>query len=656
LTVIFLYLSLLKLYDEKRAFFGGFFLAISYGHVFRSMANYYRGDNYMLFWYSVALLGISLALGIKKGKWKYKRLIFYTLPVLASGFSAIFWQAYYPIFAFLLSNALLLAVGAFILKKDKYLLDSIILILSTAFGVLLANYLGGIFGYGMLGYAKWLGKSVAKKLGLEFGYLKDVYLILHLKYLVPISLSFVLVLILLGFLTKDIRIRSLFLGIASFIGIIILFKRFEALKELSTGFGIFKEAPILETQPTSFKDLWAAFSLSFFLTPLFFIRFKKPRVEDFLTLGLIIPSVYMLKTWTRFLFIGSMAIAIMSGIGIVELYEAIKPRLNGKKALATGIITLVILPGVIAGLSFKEVCSLHPEMNEAWERALKWLKNNSNENDVILAWWDWGHFITYYARRSPIAQGGPSVGVALYLLGKLNENWAINLGVDYVIVSYYDFLKFGAILSTANLSKRYNIRGYGLVVLPLRASTGALIFENRGYRAIVRHDKSWNAVIIYNGQMIYPRKLYVEHKEGVQEIKPPESNSNTYLYVNLNYGYAIFMNGNAFNTTLVRLFITPEKPYKLVYSDGGLIKIFKLEHPNVKVERRESNVILNFENGTSLGLYFFLDNGTMVLSKWYNVKGKNEFIVPKVNASVARYVLKRGKKVVDRGVFRLSYN
>lgn len=115
----------------------------------------------------------------------------------------------------------------------------------------------------MLGYAKWLGKSVAKKLGLEFGYLKDVYLILHLKYLVPISLSFVLVLILLGFLTKDIRIRSLFLGIASFIGIIILFKRFEALKELSTGFGIFKEAPILETQPTSFKDLWALSRLAF---------------------------------------------------------------------------------------------------------------------------------------------------------------------------------------------------------------------------------------------------------------------------------------------------------------------------------------------------------------------------------------------------------
>jgi len=119
LTVVFFYLALLKLYDEKKAFFASLFLAISFGHVFRSMANYYRGDNYMLFWYSVALFGVSLALSKTRRAWRYKRLVFYLIPAFASGLASVFWQAYYPIFVFLLANAVFLAVGAFILDKKK---------------------------------------------------------------------------------------------------------------------------------------------------------------------------------------------------------------------------------------------------------------------------------------------------------------------------------------------------------------------------------------------------------------------------------------------------------------------------------------------------------------------------------------------------------
>ncbi|NJE77464.1 oligosaccharyl transferase, STT3 subunit, partial [Thermococcus sp. ES12] len=130
---------------------------------------------------------------------------------------------------------------------------------------------------------------------------------------------------------KKVRIGVL-IGLAV-LGIFVLFYRFEALKDLSTGFGIFKEAPIQETQPSSFNDLWKAFSISLFLIPLFFLRFYPNRtsISDFLVLGLILPSLYMIKTWTRFLFIGSMAIALMAGIGVVELYEILKPQLNERK-------------------------------------------------------------------------------------------------------------------------------------------------------------------------------------------------------------------------------------------------------------------------------------------------------------------------------------
>jgi len=620
------------------------------------MANYYRGDNYMLFWYSIALLGVAYAFYMRE-KLGYKRLVFYLIPTFASGFASIFWQAYYPIFIFLLANAIFLAAGAFILDEKENLLDALALALSTLLGAFIANSLGGKFGYGMLGYDQ-MGKKVAEKLLLEFGTIKDAYLLVHVKYLVPLSIAFIVLLFLLSKFVKDKKARiGVLIGLVV-LGAFVLFYRFDALKDLSTGFGIFREAPIQETQPSSFNDLWKAFSISLFLTPLFFLRFYPNRtsISDFLVLGLIVPSLYMIKTWTRFLFIGSAAIALMAGIGVVELYEILKPHLNERKVSALGIGLLVLLPAVNGGFSIKETYSLTPYANEYWEDALTWLRDNSNENDIVLAWWDYGHLVTYYARRSPVAQGSPNSAVALYYLGKLNENWAMSLGVDYVIVSYYDFLKFGAIIETADRHPKYNItEKYGLVVLPLTSTIGALVFQRGDYKIIAKPGKTWNVIANIKGQAIAPKELYVEYKGQIVRPNLSISNTNTYLYINLDYKYAIFMNEEAFNTTLAKLFIRAEEPYELVYSDGGVVKILRLNHPNVKVEKDGEKVILRFENatGTGLGIWGFLDNGTLVFKKWYNVKSKNEFELPEeVNGTVIRYAYAVGKKIVDRGIFR----
>ncbi|WP_367883074.1 hypothetical protein [Thermococcus peptonophilus] len=527
-------------------------------------------------------------------------------------------------------------MGAFLLGRDKYILDGIALTVSTAFGVLIANYLGGKVGYGMLGYDQWLGRKVAEKFSLELTTIKDAYLLFHLKYLVALALVGLLALFALSKFIGDKRLRGITVVVFGAIAVYLLLARFEGLKDLSTGFGIFKKVPISETHPPTFDDLWNAFALGLFIAPLFFLRFRpgKVKVQDFMLLGLVLPSLYMIRTWTRFLFIGSMGVALMAGIGLLELYEILS-RFDGKKGLALTLGLLVLIPTVDAAFGLEKVAAQRPFMNEHWEKALTWLGENSNKNDVVLAWWDYGHWVTYYARRSPVAQGSPNVAVALYYLGKLNENWAINRGVDYVIVSYYDFLKFGAIVDTARMHPKYNVsENYGLVVLPMVSSVGgALVFRNGGYMVVARPGEEWDVEINVNGHVFAPREVYVEYG-GDKIIRPnlAPSESDAYVYINLNYNYAVLMNGNAFNTTLARLFIRPENPYELVYSDGGLIKILRLKHPNVVVKRTGGETLLQFENatGTRLGIWGgFLDNGTMVFKKWYNVEGGlKEFELP----------------------------
>jgi dolichyl-diphosphooligosaccharide--protein glycosyltransferase len=246
--------------------------------------------------------------------------------------------------------------------------------------------------------------------------------------------------------------------------------------------------------------------------------------------------------------------------------------------------------------------------------------------------------------------------VAEYYLGLRGENWLESLGIDYVTVSYDTLLKFGALLSTAGASSSE----YGLIVMPLTSSLGrVLIFSSGPYTLTAsQEDGTWNIHVTAFGRTAEPEATFLEEGHHIQRIGG--EGKGVYVYVNLNYGYAVIMNAKTFNTPLARLMFTDEYPsnYRLVYSDGGVLKIFRFVHPNVAVTSENGKVALRFENatGTRIGIFGYLDNGTPVFKRWYDVKGKTEFILPEnLNGSVVvRYTYAKGRTVLDRGVFRIS--
>ncbi|NJE49408.1 STT3 domain-containing protein [Thermococcus sp. 9N3] len=656
LTIIFIYLAVLKLYGKREAFLSAFLLAVSFGHVFRSMAGYYRGDNYMLFWYSLALLGIALGLTWKPKRWKYERFVFYLIPGIATGLSAIFWQAYYPIFAFVLANAVLLSIGAFLLREDERILDGLAIALSTALGALIANALGGIFGYGMVGYNRWLGKKFAEELGVQFGFMKDLFLLLYVKYALPLAVTAIIALIVLARVVRGWKARVSIVGALVLVSVVLTGHYYGIIQNLLEK--IFTEAPIAETQRTSLSDLWTAYGPTFVAVPLFALSFRRKNLGDYVALGLGLVAIPMLLIWTRFLFIGSLAVAVMAGVGLASVSDLIAD--SSKKYLSLALSGLVIaVPLTTAVVGVQNTLSVKPIVNNNWARALEYLSNHSNINDVVLTWWDEGHWVTYFAERAPVAQASamtnPSKIVAKYYIGKIYNKSLMNLGVDYVIVSLDAVEKFGAILETAGES------GYAMILLKPVSTPGVLTFAAPGYTVMATPGESWDAKVRIGNVWGVPAELFIEKGTKVEKVPlKGKPTMGAYVYINLNYGYAVLMNAKAFNTSLARLMFTDEYPkdYKLIYSDGGIVKIFKFVHPNVIVTSENGSVVLRFENasGTGLGVYGYLDNGTLVFKKWYNVEDRREFILPKnLNGSVVvRYTYTKSKTVLDRGVLRVD--
>lgn len=654
-TVVLVYLTALRTHGKREAFLAAFLLSVSFAHVFRSMAGYYRGDNYMLFWYAVGLAAIAFAITCRCNR--YMRFALYLVPGLSAGLAAAFWQAYYPIFAIFLSNSLLLALGAFLLGKDEKIINGLAVSFSLIPGVFLANWIGGRLGYGMTGETRWLGKNLAKEIGIHFGTLKDVSLIVFLKYALILSILAILVLILIARFTKDRRIR----WAVALIGVtaaLLLTLRYYGIVE-NAFHRLFPVWPIGETQRTNWPNWWEAYGISGVLFPLFFLRFRRPTVSDFLILGTAVVLMLMTLVWTRFLFVGSLAVTLMAGIGLTDTFDILSAKVGTEwKRVAVAVILFLLLPSVSAYQGFSSTLAVHPFLDDHWADALTYLGEHSSINDVVLTWWDQGHWVTYFANRAPVVQGSPNKWVAKYYLGLVPSRNLMNLGVDYVIVSYDTLMEFGAVMDTAGV----NESEYALSILHLAPSYGGVfVFSSGPYSLMAAPGKTWDVKVSLSGRVVIPAKVFVESGKALAQVElSSRPTAPVYVYINFNYGYAVIMNRNAFDTALAKLMFTNEYLgyYKLFYSDGGLVKIFKFVHPNVIVTSENNSVVLKFVNatGTGVGIYGYLDNGTLVFKKWYGITGKDKFILPdSINGSVViRYIYTKKKTVLDRGVFRIE--
>lgn len=550
LTVVFFYSFVAKLYGKRYAIYSALFLAITFAHISKSMANYYRADNYALFLYSLILWAFS---GLfQKVNFNLRTILYIAAAGVALGLSCAFWGGYVVLFIFVFGSLFFSLVITFLKEDKQHFYSSVYILLSIILGGVIVFLIGPKVNY---------------------------YYFQNFPKIFPYLLIFVIPLFIFVFLSLRLRfdishktkiLTVVLMGTAIFL--VLLNYNPILLKELLTGFGYLTPTGVYETimelRKPAFSDLWIGFGVSMFFVPFYFLHMKKNSLL-LVHLGWIIPSVYLLLNAVRFIFVASLAFAFMAGVGLVEIEERIKSiGLISKKAGIAIIISVFLITGY---LSFASLKNLHPVMDQNWENALLYLKFHSNETDIVLSWWDYGGFVQYYAERPTLTDSvyGQVLAkyVARYYLGLVPIQELKRRGVRYVIVNKELILKFGTIVRTANESGEYI-----MTMLPLNYALGnTLVFSDNNVVFVLKRDGGWFSTLQIGGRKIQISKLILEKNE-IEEVKL--NKEGLIVYVNLNYGYAVIMNEKAFNTELSQLMFLNKGD--LVYSDGGVIKIFRI--------------------------------------------------------------------------------
>jgi len=257
------------------------------------------------------------------------------------------------------------------------------------------------------------------------------------------------------------------------------------------GKGLVRSTVAESQRPTAY-DVWNQVGL-----PLIFAVFalvprslKDPRDRSnyLFLLSLFGVSVALAASETRLLMFLSITVAIMAGDVLSRLINYYGSRLfvrwkkgsrlNREAAMGLGlsmalttlaILSLFAIPtyteyGLI--VSHADVYrSIGMSGHNYWLGALLWLRENTDQNAIVISWWDYGYLIQYYANRTTVVDPGNvyewrNVEVAKFFMSEseeeslktLNKSFGLKGKEVYVLVSLEEIPKSYAIAKIAGSS------------------------------------------------------------------------------------------------------------------------------------------------------------------------------------------------------------
>jgi dolichyl-diphosphooligosaccharide--protein glycosyltransferase len=239
---------------------------------------------------------------------------------------------------------------------------------------------------------------------------------------------------------------------------------------LSILFSRYSEKGILNGENFFSQGVYLLGCLIFFIS-LGYILYKKSfkiENESILFLAIAITTIINARAASRSFFLITPFIVGISSKGISNVVKILK---NSKDDLISSIKFLIIIilgitiflvlfgnpltnsPGNYQISSYSAKYT-GPSANIQWQNAMAWVRNNTDENDIFIHWWDYGYFIQTLADRPTVTDGGHSGGsqtdhyIGRYLLTTPNTKTALSYmktwNVSYLLIDPTDLGKYGA--------------------------------------------------------------------------------------------------------------------------------------------------------------------------------------------------------------------
>ena len=186
-------------------------------------------------------------------------------------------------------------------------------------------------------------------------------------------------------------------------------------------------------------------------------RVHKSRIKYIDNTAILLVISYFLvtgllaRTAVRFLFLLSPAVAILSALAIIRIYN----KLNFEKIYRYGVIILTsILLYSTFSLALGQASTMGSSFPGQWETSMEWISTNTDENSIIAHWWDYGYWTQYAGNRATVSDGGRAGGeLGIYTLArhgmlgddaKETREYFKSRNTSYLLYSGEEIPKYGA--------------------------------------------------------------------------------------------------------------------------------------------------------------------------------------------------------------------
>jgi dolichyl-diphosphooligosaccharide--protein glycosyltransferase len=227
---------------------------------------------------------------------------------------------------------------------------------------------------------------------------------------------------------------------------------------------------VAEHQVPSFNHIFERTVFMFIFTPLGIIAIVRkyiPKETMPLVLSIGFLGMYVGTSYVRLELFMSAGMILFASIGIMWLFDKFtKKGIDTKRVMMFSILLVAMI--VPAGVNWAIMLDRAPIIMTAgsyiadssasdWLETLEWLKNNTPDDAVVLAWWDYGYWLETKANKITVMDNAAfheeRIVKMAGILTSSSETAYLELkeeGIDYVVIT-----------TTGHKINDYYILGYG---------------------------------------------------------------------------------------------------------------------------------------------------------------------------------------------------